>query len=143
MWAALGALTLCACGGLPSTAHGTLDGADTMTLVKLDPTPGDAAGERLYGYLVLGKAEVVDAAERAQIVSILDATAGKGTPAKCFNPRHAVLATKGSDRVELVICYECAQIHVHHGLAAHEMITTSPDGTELGRRFAAHGLVGR
>lgn len=71
-----------------------------------------ANGKEVFqNYAVLGKVEIKDAAERAKLVKALQqgAVSPDGPATSCFWPRHAVVATEGNRRLEIVICFQCRQ----------------------------------
>jgi hypothetical protein len=96
---------------------------DSLTLYAIDGVEdvdaryaqAVAAGEEVFHqYAVLGKVEITDAAERAQIVAALQQAVvwpDGEPPAKCFRPRHALVARENGRTFELAICFECRQYH--------------------------------
>ncbi|MDA1195733.1 MAG: hypothetical protein O2894_11180 [Planctomycetota bacterium] len=103
---------------LPGDARAVLEQADRLELLALHPFPFDdgkpAAGEGFHDYKILGRADV-PAADRGALVTALYRAIGEndGTAAMCFNPRHGLRAVRGTSTVDLVICFECLQIHGH------------------------------
>jgi hypothetical protein len=84
-----------------------LDQADSLELSSLEP---DLKTEN---WTVLGKTQITDAATRKRIVAALEkGMENAETGAKCFYPRHAVSASYGGNRVDLVICFECGWLSV-------------------------------
>jgi hypothetical protein len=60
---------------------------------------------------VLGKIVIADAEQRKQVIAALKEgiAQGKGQQmAKCFWPRHGILAMEKGKTVEYVICFECS-----------------------------------
>ncbi|MCA8939316.1 MAG: hypothetical protein KDB07_05900 [Planctomycetes bacterium] len=96
-----------------------LENANDFELVTTEPhgkrpqDEGTKDDPRLYGYRILGRAKV-SSKEQARLVNELyqGIAANKGEVAACFDPRHALVAKKGEDRVELVICFECLSMNV-------------------------------
>jgi hypothetical protein len=90
-------------------------------LLSLDPTlltekQRQRLGRKLFhGYRVLGRVDVAKGAQRDQLVQALHdalASAGYGL-AYCFDPRHAIRASVGTETVDLLICFECDKILLH------------------------------
>jgi hypothetical protein len=82
-------------------------------------TPELRKGELLHGYPILGKVDVSDAAQRRQIVAAMKNAVRSSTesPAACFIPRHAIRTTKGSDVIDVVICFQCHIYSMIYGQA--------------------------
>lgn len=79
-------------------------GSDT----KFDKTKG------FHGHTILGSHVIKDGDARAKLVDSLDqAVANAKAIAGCFNPRHGIRAKLKDESVDLVICFECANLHVH------------------------------
>lgn len=104
-----------------------LEQADAVTLFTLNPhrlVNGKLSPEteRLRGYGVLGKAAIDDAAKRRRLVeAVYEGLKGEGAgPAQCFWPRHGLRFVKGSETVELLICFECTWVYVYAPGAEHE-----------------------
>ena len=83
-----------------------------MTLYALDghwpegkPLP---PGQALYGYPVLGKVDVPDAATRRRLaLAFADAVSRPVVPNNCFWPRHALRVVRGGATTDRLICFEC------------------------------------
>jgi hypothetical protein len=101
---------------IPAAVREALDKAEGVTLLSLDPDPkeGEKAAQQFHGWKVLGKTEVKDKAARAQLIAALvEGASKKGLePAKCFEPRHGLRLTHKGKTVDLVICFQCAQVRV-------------------------------
>lgn len=105
------------------------DDPDQLTLYSIDPSgkerkpgAGQDKGELLYGYPVLGKVAVADP-ERRRAVTAAIKTAIRDKSViqmKCFDPRHAVRVVKGSETIDLVICFHC---HNYDGFRNDEPAT--------------------
>jgi hypothetical protein len=99
---------------LPAETVKVLDQAERFLVYSLEPLEELPRHEHstethFHGYPVLGKAELTDANERAQLLGdfyqgVKDA---RGAVGNCFAPRHGISATLGDDTVDLVICFEC------------------------------------
>ena len=114
-------------GDLAPEAVAVLDAPDSFYLYSLHPepfalrpqTPQEATnevrrlGENYHGFEILGRTEVVDAAQRKELVDALKrgVSEGKGPPPSCFYPRHGIRAVKGGVSMDLVICFECISMN--------------------------------
>lgn len=84
-----------------------LDQAEVLELSSLEPD------KRTETWKLLGKTQITDMDTRKRIVAALERGMENAQDgAKCFYPRHAVSASYGGNRVELVICFECGWISV-------------------------------
>ncbi len=110
-----------------------LNSAEHFELLSLEPhanakTP-TTAFERFQNYRVLGKLEFKDSANRSELVNALaksiEKMKGDEPALACFNPRHGIHATLGTETVDLVICFECEQVEIHHGSIHRYVRTTS------------------
>ena len=132
----------------PFDAHVTLvlESPDTFAILALEPLHVDlsqAEGETFHGYRVLGQAELTSAAERQQLLEAVyrGIHKSKGLAAACFNPRHGIHAVRAQDTVDLVICFECLQIHIYPPSGEREAAGAAegPEG-RLTTLYEAHGL---
>src|SRR5262249_20775026 len=115
---------------IPAAVREALDRAEGMTLLSLDPDEkaGVGAPAQFHGWKVLGKTEVKDKAARAKLIAALvEGASKKGLEAaKCFNPRHGLQLTQKGKTVDLVICFECAQVRVYGAGQRGFLISRSP-----------------
>jgi hypothetical protein len=120
---------------MPDEVKAVLEKADSLELVSLEPAEEDKSDKGLYGWKVLGKTEIKEAEGRKKVVDALlkGVSESDGKAARCFIPRHAVRAKQGDKAVELVICFECAQIRIYTGKddnkPAGVTVTPSPEAT--------------
>lgn len=114
-------LTIVGEGGgkkLPEEAQAVLAKGETFELLSLHPQRDSQPGEKpdpkaFHGYKILGKIAIKEAAVRKQLLEALDkGMREKVQPARCFIPRHGIHAVQDGKTVDLVICFECHQIHV-------------------------------
>ena len=82
---------------------------DELSSLDEDPT---GPGERLHGWRVLGKTTVSDDPTRRVITRAFKKALDRGTPNKCFYPRHAIRITDGDTTIDLVICFGCENFSV-------------------------------
>jgi regulator of extracellular matrix RemA (YlzA/DUF370 family) len=91
-----------------------LDQSEKLLLISIDPnrlareTKINKA-EKFHKYPVLGRTEITDAKRKSELLSALYGAAYEyqGRLYSCFDPRHGIIAVAGTNRVELVICFEC------------------------------------
>jgi hypothetical protein len=118
---------------IPAAVREALDKAEKVTLLSLDPDEkaGVGAPVQFHDWKVLGQTEVKDKAARAKLfAALVKGAAQKGLePAKCFNPRHGLQLTHQGKTVELVICFECAQVRVYGAGGRGFLISRSPQPT--------------
>ena len=157
---------------LSKETRAILDGSDKFVLVSIDPTPPALENdielvtnllasekkelpadkpqpkqdtrERFHGYPVLGRTEIKDPKRRNDLLSTLYKGVRKirhGIPA-CFEPRHGIIATRGTNQVELVICFECEQI-AEYADGNHAWSLMSKEPRELFNRTLTEAGVPR
>ena len=105
-----------------------LENNEQFVLYSLDPgsvwSTSDADGnpilgkvykEKFHKYGVLGKTQITDKNTKLQLVKTLYSGLDGGNPLgiMCFDPRHGVRVMRGGQTVDLLICFECEQIHVY------------------------------
>jgi hypothetical protein len=125
---------------LTKETRAILDGSESFVLVSIDPTPpfpqnqidsltnlftdekSDSpttntepkrdTRELFHDYPVLGRTEIKDPKRRSELLNALYRGVEKyrGAIPSCFEPRHGIIATNGTNKVELVICFECVQV---------------------------------
>lgn len=106
----------------------TLEHAETFTLFSLNPEPDSRKKPKpeFKGYPQLGKTQIPAGNDRTNLISVLyDGIANGDAIAMCFNPRHGIRATQGSNTVELLICFECGQIYTFSNRGSNQMFATS------------------
>lgn len=66
-------------------------------------------------YPVGGKCQLKDKASQKELVDALFKGIDQwdGHRASCFDPHHGLRVIKGKDKVDLVVCFECADIHIY------------------------------
>jgi len=116
--------------------HSAIESADDVILYSLDPeradlldhSPGHLA--RLFnGYLILGQALIDDASDRRALVdSLCQGLADSPREVElCFDPHHGLRIRKGSQNLDVVICFQCHQIQLN-GSSPFIPISRSPQG---------------
>jgi len=112
---------------LDEQAQHVLEHASSMTLMSLDPTLRspklfarltESLSYRHFRYWrLLGQTNVSDAATRQKIAAAVETAVRdfSGWRASCFNPRHAIRVTSGSQTYDFVICYECGSLECYSG----------------------------
>ena len=100
---------------LPDAICEVLANADRFELLSLEPAggPTEEAGH-FWGWRVIGSV-VVTATDRDALLSALERGIAEngGWVAACFIPRHGILAARGASSIDLVVCFECAQVYLY------------------------------
>lgn len=118
------------CGGqrFPADVDEVLGKTDEIELLSLDPEPrAPRTQEDFHGYPVLGKTRVKSAEDRKTLLKALYAgiRGNDGMVAGCFIPRHGIRAKHDGKTIELVICFQCMSMQVHHAGKMTSVLTTS------------------
>lgn len=103
---------------------------DEVTLFTLEtqPLPANEAmfSSRilLHRYPVIDSRVLQDPNEQAQVLgwTMASIVGDGGSMARCFMPRHGILAKRGETEVSILLCFECQQWVVH-----------GPDGSRSGQ----------
>lgn len=132
---------------VPLNVREVLERPDTFTLLSMDPSPPreDLDPETsIDRWAITGEAVVRDPANRAQAVMLLYEAVRQsdGRAAMCFDPRHALRATKDGVEVAVLICFECLTIRVYVD-GVREGGATISDRLErnMSELFARHQLT--
>lgn len=109
-----------------------LRSAERLELLSLDPFNLDPKTGGFHRFQVLGST-VLDSQEQAG--PVVDQVLGGVHPWpqwRCvFVPRHGLRASQDGWAVELVICFECGELHVHRSWAEAKRVGLSRQGKEL------------
>lgn len=103
---------------VPVEAREILDNAGEIILFGSDASPAKVRkipGMKPIPYLGVMPGKVVrDSKVRDRILNAVYAGVGdpKADPKKCFEPNHAVRATRNGKSVDLVICFKCDWVYV-------------------------------
>lgn len=84
-----------------------------------NPTEAEKRKEKLHGYPVLGKiagtTPAIKAAMRDALLSALQLELrAPEAPNLCFQPRHALCLKRGSQHVDVLLCFECGNAKVRY-----------------------------
>ncbi len=92
-----------------------LDKATELEVFSLDPMARNEK-DGFHGYKILGKTAVKDADTCKLLVTAFKkgVKENKGTAANCFIPRHGVRFKIDKVTVDLVICFQCFQVHQYY-----------------------------
>lgn len=123
---------------LPSSVDELLAEEHTVELLSLSPErifEVDHKGEELFHeFELLGRAEL-DKASADKLMSALQASTAAITKdyefPECFNPRHGLRLKSQDKLIDLVICFECAQIYVYQTKEDDDFAGTSGAPLEL------------
>jgi hypothetical protein len=102
---------------LPEAVTALLDKAEQIELWSLEPETNK----------VLGKTTIKDAETRKKVLATLykGIKDSDGTYAKCFEPRHRLVATVDGKTVDMIICFECLQIKMVAPAMDRNLTTTA------------------
>lgn len=64
-------------------------------------------------------ATITDSETKNKIIQAVSSDLGGDGEAICFNPKHILRATKGSETINVEICYECDRIEIKGSLGKH------------------------
>lgn len=105
---------------LPPECHSFLLAAEKFDLLSLNPNwvEVDAPGltnELFHRHQILGQSSVTNRKLREELVqSLADGIKhSRGIASKCFNPRHGIQARRGTNTLDLVICFECGSLQLY------------------------------
>jgi hypothetical protein len=117
---------------LSALSQEVLASPDSFALYSINPDkffPGtnELTQEHFHRYEILGRLEITRKEQQEKLLSALykGMEEARGETYKCFNPRHGITATKGTNKIELLICFQC--------LSGYEFIPASPQDTRAGR----------
>lgn len=108
---------------LPPEVRAVIEQSERLELLSIWPSHGTTekppvtvVGE-FRGYPLLGRLPVTNAVVHQEVVKEFLASMDKsnGSKALCFMPRHAIRLKRGSDELDLLVCYECRYIVAHRG----------------------------
>ena len=121
---------------LPQPVTAAFDHPDEVVLYSLDPggkgqkSDPDPTRESFHGHIVMGKTVVADPDTRKTLFAAFRRGVNDhdGSVAMCFNPHHGLRVKSGTRTVDLVICFQCSQVHVFDDGKPGEsfLISTSP-----------------
>ncbi len=133
--------------GLPRDISDFFSSAQVFTLYSLEPALAGKSSrkdvEKFRHWSVLGKTSSLDQRERRDLEEAL--TRGnqenQGEVAACFNPRHGIHLQRAKESVDLVICFECAQVEVFKdGKKVSNFLTTASPAVVFNRILRAKGI---
>jgi hypothetical protein len=119
---------------LPEAALKILENADIFVLLSLDPVPkqlrqdAQKIQDTFHNHPVLGRTTITNKTERSDLLNafLKGVRDSDGSVARCFNPRHGISAKRGSQTVDLVICFECLSTDVYlNGQPTNGVATTA------------------
>jgi len=104
---------------LPDDALRALISDPKLTLFSIDPGHGRSAAANapvFQRWPVLGQTTVTSADQRQQLADTLQNGLSRWSGREmvmCFNPRHAIRATDGTNTFEFLICFECGWLYYY------------------------------
>src|SRR5260370_6536987 len=98
--------------------------------------------ERFHDYPVLGSLRITNPKQRSELLAALykGVMDSDGSVASCFNPRHGIKATAGTNWIELVICFECSYMK-GYGSASGGGATTTKWPNEIFNRALREAAI--
>ena len=102
--------------GLPLETKRFLLDADKFVLLSLDPETDfkNKLKNTFRKHRVIGYTNVEQSKDRTNLVDALDSGIANGYgSARCFNPRHGIIATKDDKRMDCLICFECGSLLIY------------------------------
>jgi hypothetical protein len=119
--------------GLPPDAQTVLHEAEKFELYSLDPEASRISlTNNFHGWNVAGSTTITNAQTRKELITAFEkGVKGANMLANCFEPRHGIRATKGTQTFDFVICFRCLQVVLfdEHGKESTVCITASPQPT--------------
>jgi hypothetical protein len=97
---------------IPRTLEVDLDAASNKDKEQAPTNAADRDSvEYFHDHRVLGRTEIKDPKRKGELLAALYSGVEKyqGPAANCFDPRHGIVAVAGTNRVELLICFDCYQ----------------------------------
>lgn len=118
---------------LSELSQEVLASPDTFYLYSIDPEkfiPGTngPTQEHFQHYKILGRLEITKKEQQATLISALNKglAEARNVHLKCFDPRHGITAIKGTNKIELLICFQC--------LSGYELTPECPEYLSRGCR---------
>jgi hypothetical protein len=135
---------------IPEVVERLLNKAEAFELYSLDPERRVGKDGKVvevkddfHGWQVLGKTDVMEAAQRKRLTDALrlGAEDNFGMAAACFIPRHGVRLKGGGKTVDLVICFQCLSVEVFvDGEKQKGFLTTGEPQKEFDQALKAAGI---
>jgi hypothetical protein len=103
---------------IPNRAREALARADGVEVLSLDPErQKEKPTDGFHGWKVLGRTVVKDEETRKKVLAAFQKSIeeSEGLRAACFKPRHGLRLHHQGKTLDLVICFECFQVHVDEG----------------------------
>lgn len=108
---------------LPPEVRTVIEQSEQLELLSIWPSratkekpPAPVVGE-FHGYPLLGRLTVTNSVIHQSVVKefLVSVDKSNGAKALCFTPRHAIHLKRGSDELDLLVCYECRYIVAYRG----------------------------
>ncbi|MBX9579085.1 MAG: hypothetical protein K2X87_02155 [Gemmataceae bacterium] len=113
---------------LPDGVGELLAAADRTELLSLDPDAGPTREPgHFWSWRVLGTATVEQPDVRRRLLAALERGVAENTGwvRACFTPRHGIRAARGGASVDLVVCFECAQVYIYRDCKLSDSVRVS------------------
>ncbi len=92
----------------PSNSYQTFSNGKKLTLYSIEPFKKFENSEKFLNYSVISKSEIHDGSFQKFLKhAFLNDASTTLQGAACFNPRHGLRISDGSETLDILICYEC------------------------------------
>jgi hypothetical protein len=134
---------------LSDASRHLLDSSDQFILLSLEPVylsdPQLAVAdkrERFHDYPVLGSLRITNATQKSELLAALykGVMDSDGSVASCFDPRHGIKATTGTNWIDLVICFECSYMKEYGSAPGGGATTTKSPSKAFNRALREAGV---
>ena len=132
---------------VPAAIEKLADSPSRVVLYSLDPDKRHIESvepEKIFhDYVIRGRADITDAAERRAFLQALARGARDAVPNvihACFNPRHALRIEQGSYAADFVICFECLQVQTCGFQPADFFLTSAAPQATFDESLRRHNL---
>lgn len=106
---------------LPSEVVDSIQKSPNVTFLSLEPKPENLSEDdparrvTLKDYPILGSFQL-NPEQKRLVADTLQTQIPRFAleASKCFDPRHAIRIEEGSETTDLLICYDCGWIEIHH-----------------------------
>ena len=108
--------------------EGLIQRNGTFIVYSLDPHPHEGPPNGgFHGYKVLGEKEITNTEERRDLLTKLAQSIRQNPEemAACFDPRHGLRFKAPNELIDIVICFECNQAHLHGAINKGFLLTTT------------------
>ena len=98
----------------PLGSSAILEQPDRMVLYALDPGSAKRKGATFHGFAVVTEKAITGATRGELVGALFQAMREQHSGARCFVPHHGLRAVRGAKTVDLVLCFTCQWVDIHH-----------------------------